>query len=475
MKQDGDYDPRIPRYIEVTEQLIEGNFDVPPIPADPSDPIGRLGLALRSLAEKLEMEYRRLQRLDQITSDINAGLLLEEILEKIYRDFREFIPYNRIGFSVIEEDGTRVRARWARSDAGEMQIAQGYSASLAGSSLEMILRTGTPRIINDLEEYLRAKPDSESTQKIVREGMRSSLTCPLIANGVPVGFMFFSSRTPHMYDHVHVEIFQRIANQLSVILEKGRLVSELAMQKSAIERQNEELRKLNELKVRFLSMAIHDLRHPLAVIQMAADLLLDDSLSLSDEHRSRFMLDIDNQAKHMLALIEDLLSVSQFETGRLELWEESLDVKLFLEEAITRHSGLAAPKGTRVILGSVPPGEVIADRRRLRQVIDNLISNAVKYSPAGSTVQVWAEQTPTHWCVYVRDEGPGIREEDRAKLFQYFSRLNVQPTGGESSTGLGLAISRQVIEAHGGEIDVISEPGMGSTFWFTLPIKPPWA
>jgi signal transduction histidine kinase len=106
---------------------------------------------------------------------------------------------------------------------------------------------------------------------------------------------------------------------------------------------------------------------------------------------------------------------------------------------------------------------------RLRQVVDNLISNAVKYSPPGSQVWVRAERTSDGWRIHVKDQGPGITPQDRQRLFQDFARLSAKPTGGEKSTGLGLAITHRVVAAHGGQIGVDSEPGLGADFWFTLP------
>ncbi len=119
-----------------------------------------------------------------------------------------------------------------------MLLQSGYEAPLAGSTLQQIIDTGKPRIINDLEAYYRAKPQSENTDLILREGIRSSLTCPLIVQGVPVGFVFFSSLRKNTYSQVHVAFFQQIAAQLATIVEKGRLYSELAEQKAIIERQN---------------------------------------------------------------------------------------------------------------------------------------------------------------------------------------------------------------------------------------------
>jgi signal transduction histidine kinase len=460
-------DGRIPLYLEAIQRLKRGEYELA-VPVGP-DEIGRLGEALCDLASALENRNREAQKLDQITARINAGLLLDDILENVYHDFRGVIPYNRIGFSLIENDGQTVRARWAKSDQPEIKLMKGYAAPLEGSSLQTILTTGRPRILNDLAKYLEQKPDSKSTRLIVAEGIRSSLTCPLIADGVPVGFIFFSSIQPNTYADAHVETFSRIAGQLSVIVEKGRLVSELSEQKAAIERQNEELRRLNDLKNTFLGIAAHDLRNPIGAIQTSVDLLMDPAFGISEADRASLLERIGRYTRHMLTLLNDLLEVTQIESGKLSLNLEPVNLRGFLDETVQQQAMLAAPKGTRVLLEVVPEGTVVVDSLRLRQVVDNLISNAVKFSPPGSTVRVNAERILAGWQVNVQDEGPGVTEQDRNRLFQDFARLSAKPTGDEKSAGLGLAISRRVVEVHGGRIGVNSEPGHGATFWFTLP------
>ena len=470
MAEPSDHDQRIAQYIQATEQLKQGQFDLE-VPTSPADDVGRLGQALYELAQVLERRYREVQKIEKITAQINAGVLLDDILEIVYRDFRELIPYNRIGLSLIEEDGQTVRARWAKTDQANPAITGGYAAPLAGSSLEEIILTGQPRILNDLEDYLRYKPQSASTRAIVDEGLRSSLTCPLIANGVPIGFIFFSSVSAHTYSEAHIHTFQRVAEQLSIIVEKGRLISEIAAQKTAIEAQNEELRHLHELKDRFLGMAAHDLRTPMTVIKLAVELMLDDSLPLSEDERQPFLKSVQRQSDHILALLNDLLDVTEIESGRLSLNRQPLDLADFLQDAVVWHHKLAVSKGTQISLEAVPAGSAYADALRLRQVVDNLISNAVKYSPPGSQVRVCAERIPAGWRIHVKDQGPGIELKDRPRLFQDFARLSAMPTGGEKSTGLGLAITRRVVAAHGGQIGVDSEPGHGADFWFTLPDK----
>ena len=215
-------DDRIARYQEATEALLEGRFDVR-IPTGDSDEIARLGESLQELAGTLRQQSEQAAMLAKITQKINEGLILEDVLNQVYENFSTLIPYQRIGLAVLEEGKKVVRAHWARSEAPDVKLPLGYSARLAGSSLEDVIHTGRPRILNDLEAYLEEHPDSDSTRKIVAEGMRSSLTCPLQIMGQAVGFIFFSSTEKNTYNESHQEIFSRIAGQLSVILEKSRL------------------------------------------------------------------------------------------------------------------------------------------------------------------------------------------------------------------------------------------------------------
>ncbi|MBN1679260.1 MAG: GAF domain-containing sensor histidine kinase [Anaerolineae bacterium] len=456
---------RIPHYIAITEKLKRGEYDI----SSQIQGLGQLGQALYELAKALEHRYREFQYLDRITANLNAGLLLDEVLENVYNDFRELIPYDRIGFALLEDNDTMLRACWAKTNASDIKLTIGYAASMAGSSLETIMRTGQPRILNDLRAYLRDKPQSESTRLIVEEGYQSSLTCPLVANNMPVGFMFFSSLLPNTYTDVHVDMFQRIAGQLSVIVEKGRLVSELAAQKQALEEKNDELIRLNDLKNTFVGMAAHDLRSPLGMVQVALSFVSGHADMLSEGEQQEMIEEAYRQSRYMLQLIDDLLDVTRIESGKLELKPEPITLPDFLQDITARHNKLAASKNTHVTLKPPPGGTITADPVRLRQVLDNLISNAVNFSPSSSQVTVWLDRLPDGWRFNVQDEGPGIRPEDREKLFQDFARLSARPTGGEKSTGLGLAISRRMIEAHGGHIDVESGPGQGATFWFTLP------
>lgn len=402
---------------------------------------------------------KELRTLLCITHQINAGLTVEEVLDHAYRTLHAIIPYDRIGFSLLEENNTILRSYWACSKMPEIRIGKNYFAAMKGSSLEKVLQTQEPRILNDLEAYLRDHPDSKSTRDIVEEGMRASLTCPLIASGKPIGFLFFSSKEPCKYQNAHVELFQEIAGQVALTLEKSRLYEQIV--------------RFNELKNQFVGMAAHDLRSPIAVIQGYANLLNGGFMGPLEDSQKESIRIMGRLCDKMLVLINDLLDVSAIESGRLVLECQETDLKAYLERN-AREGALLAKAKSIEFSAEIPADlpKVWMDPNRIDQVLNNLMTNAIKFSSPQSRIILRVVPAEGVVAISVADQGQGIPPEEISKMFQYFGRTRVTPTAGEKSTGLGLAIAKRLVEAHRGKITVESQPGQGSTFTFTLPIKP---
>lgn len=225
-------DSRISEYREAAEAMQAGDFQVglEPVESGRDDALGELGEALAELAQTLDGRFAELRRLARVASKTDHAMLLDEVLDHVYDTLRPTVPYDRIGLSLVEEDpeqGLVAHSRWLRSDFPEVGLGLGYSAPLEGSSLKTVAELGAPRVINDLEAYLQARPRSESTQRIVREGVRSNLTCPLLVGGQPVGFLFLSSREKYRYDDGHIDICEQIAGTLAGLVERSRLHDEL--------------------------------------------------------------------------------------------------------------------------------------------------------------------------------------------------------------------------------------------------------
>jgi len=450
-------DPRMDTLRHAVQAMTNGDCSVE-LPLQGTDEIARLAQAIEAFRETNVSQRRETVTLSRITEQINAGLRLDEILEQAWGALKDFIPYDRIGVALLDEREGQVRARWGRSNLREgLLLGAGYTAKLEGSSLKQIIETGQPRILNDLEAYLKTHPLSESTRLIVQEGLCSSLTCPLIGLGKPIGFIFFSSARPGTYQGIHLDVFSRIANQLSISVERSRL--------------HDQLLELNEIKSRFVGTAAHDLRSPTSIIICYTRLLLDEKVSKTLAEVQKPLERILKNGESMLGLIDDLLDLRAIETGHLTLDMQPVDLEPFLEESLSLLKILGGPKSIAIhwTLES-PPGPIRLDRGRIGQVISNLIDNAIKYSPCGSEVTVTNRILDDKVEVSVKDHGQGISPEDAKQLFSEFVRVGSRPTGGEKSHGLGLAICRRIVEAHGGRIFVTSSTGEGSTFTFTLPI-----
>ncbi len=251
-------------------------------------------------------------------------------------------------------------------------------------------------------------------------------------------------------------VWARVKTQLS-------LKRSLEIQKN----QNRELMELNEVKNRFLGIAAHDLRNPLISIRGLSELMI--KMDLSTEKRSVFLGTINQVSNQMLRLVNDLLDISVIESGRFDLHLKQADLSQLAAERAGLVEEIAREKGIVLVTELPEVASLPMDSDRIGQVIDNLLTNAIKFSNAGTTIRLVTRTVVSGVEVAMEDQGPGIPKEDLGKLFGTFQKLSVQPTGGEKSTGLGLSIVKKIVEAHQGEIRVASKVGSGSTFTVSLP------
>lgn len=243
------------------------------------------------------------------------------------------------------------------------------------------------------------------------------------------------------------------------------------LQREALERTHKTLTDLHEERGAFLQIAAHDLKNPTAAIISFSDLLRERWQGWDDEKKLRRISNIRTLAQLSYDIIRNLLDINAIESGHFTLRPQRIDPQEVLRNVYEAFRERADTKDIRVEM-QLPdaPLTVMADRLALHQIIDNLMSNAVKYSPHGRRVHVRLASECGQALIEVRDEGPGISEEDQTRLFRKFTRLSALPTGGEHSTGLGLSIVKHIVEASGGHVGCISRLGEGATFYVSLPL-----
>lgn len=233
------------------------------------------------------------------------------------------------------------------------------------------------------------------------------------------------------------------------------------------------LSREDKAKNRLLCMAAHDLRNPLVSIRALTNMLRTGAVGDVTVDQRDLLDTVYDASQSMLDLVNELLDVSVFEAGELKLSLSPISLTDLVSTTVKLNNAAAAEKGSIILWDPVPiEGELQLDVPKIRQVLNNLLGNAIKFSPSGSNITVLAWATPSHCVVAVRDQGPGIPESERAQLFKDFGRTSVKPTGGESSTGLGLSICLRIMHAHDGDINAENLPGGGAEFRIRFPLRP---
>ncbi|HEY6435318.1 MAG TPA: PAS domain-containing sensor histidine kinase, partial [Ignavibacteriaceae bacterium] len=252
------------------------------------------------------------------------------------------------------------------------------------------------------------------------------------------------------------------------------LISDITFNKRAEEELKQSaanLKKLNDAKDRFLSIISHDLRAPFSSILGFTDLLLEDD-TLTDVEKLQYIVYIQDSSKSMLALVNSMLDWTRLQTGRIKFEPEKINAREIIESSINTVSGTALKKGVEIENLIEPALHIFGDKNLILQVFNNLLSNAVKFTKLGDRIMITVNvsQTSRFITFSVKDTGTGIKEINLDKLFSIETKYTSEGTAGEKGSGLGLSLVKDIIEKHGGRIEVKSEFGRGTEFMFTLPV-----
>ncbi|MFW5880853.1 MAG: sensor histidine kinase [Spirochaetota bacterium] len=344
----------------------------------------------------------------------------------------------------IDRDGTIMRAsRYAEELAGSSLTGRRFTSTLVDFASEF-----------DLEDAL-APPGTQQLTIATRSGL-------------PETFVFHFAECEGGV--VAVGEYLRDDNEMlrATLLGLNNEINELNRK---LQKQNVELAQLNDLKSRFIGVTAHDLRNPIGGIHQLAGLLLDEAHASGNDEHVEIFTSVRDSTGFMLELIEDLLGAVTIESGAVKLNLEPTDINELIAASARRNRIVADARGVGLDVRPADDAPLLcADRLKTHQVLNNLISNAVKFSRRGSSVSVAARRDAAAVEVSVADEGPGIPASDLDKLFQPFQQASVRNPDGEPSSGLGLFIAKAIVEQHGGRIRVESRVGVGTTFRFSLPL-----
>jgi signal transduction histidine kinase len=339
------------------------------------------------------------------------------------------------------------------------------SVSLREPSLAAsVFRTNTPLMSNDAGEDPWVPP-------AVRDQLRidNMLVVPLATGPRPLGVLQAINAKKGSFDEQDLRFTTLLGNRLASVIE-----SSFARERERALMQR--LREADRTKSEFVSMLAHELSGPMTTIQGFGQSLSKDWDGVDAAKRTHILDILTKEIERLGRLVNDLLDVSRMEAGTLRYDFEPTPLREIVDNILTVHTSLQARQ--HLVMIEVPEAlpPVQADKDRLRQVLLNLLTNATRYSPEGTTISIDAElmevePDEAYVKVGVHDEGIGIAPDDLDRVFSKFSMLP-KPAWAKKGTGLGLFITKSIIEAHGGYLWVDSEPGRGSHFYFTLPVAP---
>jgi signal transduction histidine kinase/CheY-like chemotaxis protein len=401
-----------------------------------------------------------LRVLGEVSQAVSSSLDVDEVLTTIVTRAVELSGAD--GGSIFELE--RPQAEFA------LRACYGTSEALADSLRQIRIRlgetfigraamAGEARQATDLD----AEPPDPHLDELRRDGWRSLVAVPLHSEREIIGALVVRRRSPGALDAQTVELLDTLASQSALAIHNARVFREL-------ERKSRQLEEASHHKSEFLAGMSHELRTPLNAVIGFSDVLLDRLFGELNERQEEYVRDIRDSGRHLLELINEILDLSKIEAGRMELELGPVSMPGLLEHAVTMVRERAERDGVALALDVAPyVGTVHGDELKLKQVVLNLVSNAVKFTPRGGSVAVAARTDGPDVVVSVRDTGIGIAEEERERIFEAFQRGGRGVRTSTEGTGLGLTLSRQIVELHGGRIWMESSLGAGSMFTFAIP------
>ena len=429
---------------------------------------------LMKMREVMDVDERELQdsrtrlsemsALFQLSSTLNLQLQLSAILEIIVRRVLATLKAQQASIMIYNPETGLLETRASYGLESEFarnaktRVGQGIAGWVAQQQEAVMLGAKAPN--EDLGRHYKSN-----------RNITSALSLPLRVGDRCVGVLNVNRiNHPEPFREHHRDMLRLFAEHVGAVIDRAEVMERLSAHAQALESSNLQLAEMNRMKDVFLSTASHELKTPLTSVIAYSELLDEHGVTLSMEQRGEFLGRLQSEAKRLLALIDDILDLSRLETGKLSLRREMLPVNSVVRAAVETARQLAVKH--RVSLDQrldESLGEIEIDEVKTRQVLVNLLVNAIKFSPERETVTIATRADSGFVVVEIIDRGPGIAPDETAHIFELFGQGLREGDGQTSGLGIGLHLVKRITELHGGHVGVNSVLGHGSTFWVRLP------
>jgi signal transduction histidine kinase len=426
---------------------------------DNTRPLPQTGDLRRSFTV-LRRQADRLQRILEISQILTSTYDLDELLQMILAAAIELTKTEAASILLLDEGGAELRfaATSGRDRDKLMSLRVPVESSLAGT----ILRSGEPMVFDDVRQDPR---HFDGVDKQIAFESRSMLGVPLLVRERPVGVLEALNKLDgQSFSEEDGQILMTLAAQAAVAIENARLVT-------ALQRAYEQLNRVDQIKSDFIAIASHELRTPLGLILGYAAMLKED---LKTPDTAQQLDVVMNSALRLRDLIDDMVNVQHIEEGKAKLVLTEFVLQDVVQRVVAAVSELYTAKEQEMLVNLPPqPLPLTADREKITLVVNNLLTNAIKFTGARGRIMVTAERKNGEVQVHVADTGIGIPAHEVDRIFDRFYQVEPHLTRTHGGLGLGLAIAKGMIELHGGKIWVESVEGLGSRFSFSVPVGGP--
>lgn len=416
----------------------------------------------------LRQSNQRLHALNEIGKVVNSSLDLDIVLNKFLEYLSKELNYDFCAILMIEKNRLYSRAAIGFTK----QEIESYSATVGEGICGKVAETGKPFIVGDVSKVRFYKELTSET--------KSEITVPLKVEGKVIGVLNVESKELNAFDKEDLLYLSALADKAAVAIRNAQLYNRIKNFNLELKKRveqatndliiaNKELKRLNQIKSDFVSTVSHELRTPLTSVQGYVSLIFDGDAGPISEEQKEFLGIVKEESERLTRLISDLLDISKIEAGKMNMVFNNFNILEFMKNYRREVQRMSSAKSirTEIMVPDRMPN-IKADADKIKQIFDNLVSNAIKFSGKNTTLKIAVKETPDKIQVDVADEGIGIAEKDLKTIFEKFQQVDSKMTRKAGGTGLGLPITKHLVEAHGGKIWVQSKLGEGSTFSFTL-------